>query len=326
MIRIKITAFLAACAIATISSSAFAEFPDKPVKLIVGYSPGGGTDTYARALASVAPEYLNEQPLIIINKPGGAGLPAAKLVADSKADGYTLYLASGGSFYFSTQFRDAPEDPFKDFKMVCMVGLHFPAIYVHRDSKYKTLQDLAADMKAKPGELRYSTTGRTSVWGIAALAFMQRNGISAVGVPATGGGPARALLIGKQVDFGIIGVNLIKGFEDHLRMLSVMYPERDSGNKDVPTVEEQGLNSLEVSTPTILMAPKGVPDSEIATLDAACKQMAEHKAFEGLLRKSGLSPKYRSATDTVSYLKTLTDSWKPLVEEVKQSTAAKKAN
>lgn len=320
------TKFLfAACAIAVMSSSAFAEFPDKPVKLIVGYSPGGGTDTYARALASVAPEYLNEQPLIIINKPGGSGIPAAKLVADSKADGYTLYLASGGSFFFSTQFRKAPVDPFKDFKMVCMVGLHFPAIYVHRDSKYQNLKDLAAEMKANPEKLRYSTTGRTSVWGIAALAFMQRNGISAVGVPATGGGPARALLIGKQVDFGVIGVNLIKGFEDHLRMLSVMYPQRDPSNKDVPTVEEMGLDSLEVVTPTILMAPKSVPDAQIAALDASCKKMVEHKAFPALLKKSGLSPKYRSSAETVAYFKNLTESWKPIVEDVKKSMAAEKS-
>ncbi|MEQ9329561.1 MAG: tripartite tricarboxylate transporter substrate binding protein [Rhodospirillales bacterium] len=308
-----------AMAISLISASAFAEFPEKPVKLIIGYSPGGGTDTYGRALASVAPEYLNEQPLIIVNKPGGSGLPAAKLVAESNADGYTLYLASGGSYYFSTQFRKDPDaDPFKDFKMVCMVGLHFPAIYVHKDSKYKTLQDLAADIKAKPGELRYATTGRTSVWGIASLAFLQKNDMGAVGVPATGGGPARALLIGNQVDFGIIGVNLIKGFEDSLRMLAVMYPDRDQGNKEIPTVEELGLKSLEVSTPTILMAPKDVPDAVIAKLDSACKQMAEHKAFKELLQKSGLSAKYRSSAETVTYIKELTDSWQPLIADVKK--------
>ena len=74
-----------------------------------------------------------------------------------------------------------------------------------------------------------------------------------------------------------------------------MYPDRDQGNKEIPTVEELGLKSLEVSTPTILMAPKDVPDAVIAKLDSACKQMAEHKAFKGLLQKSGLSAKYRSS-------------------------------
>ena len=109
---------IAAGAIATLASPAFAAFPEKPITLVVGFGAGGGTDSYARALASVAPEYIGRQPMIIVNKAGGSGVPAAKYVADSKPDGYTLYLASGGSFYFSTQFRKAPVDPFKDFKIV----------------------------------------------------------------------------------------------------------------------------------------------------------------------------------------------------------------
>ncbi len=319
-----IRTLLTACAIATMAYPAFADFPEKPIKMIIGYAPGGGTDTYGRALASVAPSYINDQPLIIVNKPGGSGIPAAKKVADSKADGYTLYLASGGSFYFSTQFGKAPVDPFKDFKMVCMIGVHVPAVFVHKESKIKDLKELMAEVKSNPGKLRYSTTGRTSVWSIAALAFLNRNKLDAVGVPAAGGGPARALLIGKQVDFGVIGINLLGGFEDHLRPLAVIHPERDINQKNLATVGELGFQSLEVVTPTILMAPKNVPNDKIAILDSACAKMVKHKAFGGLLKKSGLQAKYRSSADALTYFKSLAESWKPIVDEVKKARKARK--
>jgi tripartite-type tricarboxylate transporter receptor subunit TctC len=314
----------AAGAIATLASPAFAAFPEKPITLVVGFGAGGGTDSYARALASVAPEYIGRQPLIIVNKAGGSGVPAAKYVADSKPDGYTLYLASGGSFYFSTQFRKAPVDPFKDFKVVCMVGRLLPAVFVHKDSKFKSAKELVDHVKANPGKLRYSTPGRTSTWGIAGLAFAKRNGLKAVDVPAKGGSPARGLLIGKQVDFSVIGVHLINGFQDQVKALGLIYPERDPNNKKIPTVKEQGLNLLEVFTPMIIMAPKGVSDERVAALDSSCKKMTSHKAYGKLLKKAGLPAKYKAGPATATYYKKLAKSWDPLINELKAASKKKK--
>ena len=290
----KFKTFLAASAfaIASVAVPALAVFPEKPITLVVGFGAGGGTDSYARALASVAPTFINNQPLIVVNKPGGSAIPAAKYVADSTPDGHTLYLASGGSFYFSTQFRKAPVDPFKDFKIVCMVGRLLPALFVHQGSKFKTAKELVDHVKANPGKLRYSTPGRTTTWGIAGLAFTKRNNMNAVDVPAKGGAPARGLLIGKQVDFSVIGVHLINGFQDQVRALGLIYPERDPNNKKIPSVKEQGLNLLEVFTPMIIMAPKDVPNSIISSLDTACKNMTSHKAYGKLLKKAGLPAKY----------------------------------
>ena len=154
---------------------------------------GVGTDSYARALASVTPTFINNQPLIAVIKSSGSAIPAAKYVANSTPDGHTLYLAPGSSFYFSTQFRRAPVDPFEDFKMVCMVGRLLPALFVHQGSKFKTAKELVYHVKANPGQLRYSTPGRTKTWGIAGLAFTKRNNLNAVDVPAKGGGPASGL-------------------------------------------------------------------------------------------------------------------------------------
>jgi tripartite-type tricarboxylate transporter receptor subunit TctC len=300
-----------------------AEFPRKPITVVVGYGAGGGTDSYARALASVAPEYINRQPLIVVNKPGGSGVPAAKYVADSKPDGHTLHLASAGALYFSTQFRKAPVGPFKDFKIVCMVGRLLPAVFVHQDSKYKTAKELIADAKANPGKLRFATPGRTSTWGIAGLGFVLRNGMKAQDVPAKGGAPARGLVIGKQVDFGVFGIHLKSGFEDSVRPLGLLFPERDPNNKKVPTLKELGVNYVEVLTPMIIMAPKATPDARVAYLDGACKKMTSHKAYGKLLKKAGLPVKYLSGPDATAYYKGLTKEWRPLVDEIKSKMKKK---
>lgn len=314
-------AILAAAALAPAQA---AEFPTKPVTLVVGYGAGGGTDSYARALASVAPEYINLQPLIVVNKAGGSGIPAAKYVSDSKPDGHTLYLASGGAFYFSTKFRKAPVDPLKDFKTVCMVGRLLPAVFAHKDdNRYNNTKDLVEDARKNPGKLRFATPGRTSTWGIAGLAFVSRNGMKAQDVPAKGGAPARGLLIGKQVDFAVIGIHLINGFQDQVKALGLIFPERDPNNKNVPTLKEQGVNFTEVFTPMLVMAPKGVPDDRIAVLDAACKKMTSHKAYGKLLKKAGLPAKYLSSSEATKYYLKLTNTWAPIVDELKSKKKKK---
>ncbi len=316
------TAALAAFTFGFGAASA-ADFPRKPVTVIVGYGAGGGTDSYARALASVAPEFLNLQPLVVVNKPGGSGVPAAKFVADSKPDGHTIHLASSGALYFSTQFRKAPVDPFDDFKIICMVGRLLPAVFVHQDSPIKTAKQLVEEARANPGKMRFATPGRTTTWGIAALAFADVNDIKAQDVPAKGGGPARGLVIGKQVDYGIFGIHLRSGFEDQIRPLGLLFPERDPNNKDVATMTELGVDFTQVFTPMILMAPKGISDERLAALDTACKNMTSHKAFVRLMGKAGLPAKYMSGPDTLKYYKELTVTWQPIVDQIKAAMKKK---
>ena len=324
MILKKILAVGAAIVASVATAPAHAaEFPSKPLTVVVGFGAGGGTDSYARALASVAPEYTNLQPLIVVNKPGGSGVPAAKFVADAKPDGHTIYLASGGSFYFSTKFRKAPVDPIDDFKIVCMVGRLLPGLFVHQDSQFKDAKSLVDYAKANPGKLRFSTPGRTSTWGIAGLAFVGRNGLKAQDVPAKGGAPARGLLIGKQVDFSVIGVHLINGFQDQIRVLGLIFPERDPNNKKVPTMKEQGIPSTEVFTPMLLMVPKATPDATVVKLDGACKKMTAHKAYGKLLKKAGLPAKYLSGPDATAYYSKLTATWSPIVDELKSKQKKK---
>ena len=318
-LRTLVVAFCAPCMVAAPWSAASGdEFPRKPVTLVVGYGAGGGTDTYARAMASVAPEYINFQPLVVVNKPGGSGVPAAKYVADSNPDGHTMHLASGGALYFSTQFRKAPVDPIADFKMVCQIGRLLPAVMVHKDSPFKNATDLVEHAKANPGKMRMATPGRTSTWGIAGLAFLKRNGLQAQDVPAKGGAPARALVIGKQTDFGVFGIHLRRGFEGQVRPLGLLFPERDPNNPDVETVSEQGVELTSVFTPMMIMVPKATSDERVKTLDEACAKIAAHKAFVKLMQKSGLPVKYLNSKDAAAKYDEMIASWEPLVTELKK--------
>lgn len=312
-IRASVLAVASLCAATAVAE----DFPRKPVTMVVGYGAGGGTDTYARAMASVAPEYINLQPLVVVNKPGGSSVPAAKYVADSKADGHTLHLASAGALYFSTQFRKAPVDPVADFKMVCQIGRLLPAVHVSKDSPLGDVKQLLDYAKANPGKVRFATPGRTSTWGIAALAFAKRNDIQGQDVPAKGGAPTRGLVIGNQVDYGVFGIHLRKGFEGQLKTLGLLFPERDPNNPEIPTLKEQGVAFTSVYTPMMVMAPRDTPDANVAALDAACKKISEHKAFVKLMAKSGLPVQYLSGPDAANRYNELIASWSPLVAELK---------
>ena len=205
-----------------------------------------------------------------------------------------------------------------------MVGRLLLGLFVHMDSEFKNAKQLVDYAKKYPGKMRFSTPGRTSTWGIAGLTFISRNGIEAQDIPAKGGAPARGLLIGKQVDFGVFGIHLINGFQDQVRALGLIFPERDPNNKKVPTIGDQGLVATEVFTPMLLMAPKDVPVERVVALDGACKKMTSHKAYGKLLKKAGLPAKYLSGPDATKYYIKLTDNWAPIVDELKAKAKANK--
>jgi tripartite-type tricarboxylate transporter receptor subunit TctC len=299
-------------------------FPNKPINLVVGYAPGGGTDIYARAVASLVKDRLNGQPIVVVNKPGAGGLVGAKYVADSRADGYTLHLASAGAMYFGSQLRGFPLDPNNDLVMVSQVGRLLPALVVHKDSPLKTSNDLVAQIKANPGKIRYSTPGRGSTWATAGLAFNMRNDLDSKPVPFKGGSKARAAVIGKQVDYTVIGLHLVRGFEDQIKPLGLIFPERDAYNPDVPTLKEQGVAYTEVFTPMMIFAPAKTPPERVKYLDEALKKITGDPEYDKKMRKAGLPAKYLSGKEGTDYYLRLQKEWAPLVVELKKGMAKKK--
>ncbi len=302
-----------------LTTGAFAaNYPKRPINVIVPYKAGGGVDTYARALAATASKGIVKVPLVVVNKAGSGGLNGAQGVVGAKPDGYTFMLTSGGSFLLSTMTRTTKIDALESFDFVAQVGELTTALMVPVNSPFKTVQDLIDAAKAKPGSLRWAHSGRGGFHNVAGLGFLAKNGIKAQDVPFKGGGPARAALIGAQTDFGFIGIQQLAGFESQIRALAVNAAERDSVMKDVPSFGELNIPFAKISSPVILAAPNGTSPEIIAFLQDAMKKITEEKGFAETLAKGGTSPRFQDGAGVKATLTSMKTDAEPLLAGLKK--------
>lgn len=317
LLQLTGAAFLA-MATALGPTSAQAEYPEKPITLVVGFSAGGGTDTYGRTMASLIHESLG-MPMVVANKPGAAGMIAAKFVEGQPADGYTLYMASAGSFLVKYLYdRDgAPVSPLEDFRILGMIGASIPGLLVPEDSPFESAAALVAYAKENPGKLRWAHPGRGSLFQLTGEAFLRANGIDTQDVPFKGGSKARNAVAGGQVDFGFMGVQLGKGFESRVNVLGVAGTARDAANEDVPTFDEQGLPIVKLINPQMIMAPAGMSDADAAKVTAAIKATVEGKSYSRILGKAGLSPTFMEPAQARNLLEDLQQQLSPIIEETR---------
>jgi tripartite-type tricarboxylate transporter receptor subunit TctC len=299
------------------ATSVKAEYPTKPINLMVGFSAGGGVDNYARALSSFIHEHLG-MPMVVVNKAGAAGMIAAKFTVGRKADGYTLYITNTGSLLAKSLMDGAksPIDPLVDIQPLGGAGQLVTGLFVPIDSPFKSAADLVAAAKAKPGKLRWSHPGRGSLHMLAGAAFLKSNGVTARDVPFKGGSKARNAVSGKQVDFAFMGVQLLTGFQTKLRALGVTTGKRDKVNPDIPTFGEQGLASLDIAGPMMMLGHKDLPADVIAKLVPAIKKIVGSKGFKKLTKNMGLSAFYFDPAAGKEKLKALKATLTPIVADV----------
>ena len=325
-INVLLASLLAMCVTALGTTAQAAPYPDKAVTVVVGYSAGGGTDTYARVLASVIPEYINRQPLVVVNKAGGAQIPSMKYTASSKPDGYTLQLFSGGSGIVATMMRDRGVNFLEDFIPIAQVGIVNQTLVAHKNTGYKTPSDIISAIKkanAEGKKLRWAHTGRGTITNLAVVAWLMKNDVYDMvqDVPFKGGSPTRAAILGEQVDFGGLGLQKLKGFEDKLNQIGHFSAEPDPLNKKAVSLKDLASPHVQVYSPMLMAAPKGTPQAVIDTMAAAIKKATEHKAFQKLTKKAGLGVLYRGPKETKALLEKLRDEWKPTIDFVKQRMA-----
>lgn len=184
---------------ATAPSSAWAAFPDKPIRMVVPFAPGGGTDLIARAMGVTMSEDLG-QPVIIDNKPGGGTIIGTEAVAKSAPDGYTLVMATIAHAVNPSLHRKLPFDTDKAFTPVMLVGRSPNVLVVKPDSPIKTVQDLIAAARAKPGKLNYASQGAGTSAHLAGELFKSMAKVDLIHIPYRGAGPAITDLLGGQVD------------------------------------------------------------------------------------------------------------------------------
>jgi tripartite-type tricarboxylate transporter receptor subunit TctC len=274
---------LAALALAVLCSGAHAQYPNKPIRLIVPFPPGGAAEVGARIFAQPLGQALG-QPLVIETKPGADGAIAADATMKAAPDGYTLFYATNTAFSWLPAVRkDAPYDPVNDFTPVSLVGQFGFFLFSHPSVPATNMKELLAHIRANPGKLNYGSGNSTSIVSTAQL--LQREKLDVVHVPYKGDGPLMVDLLGGRVHFAIAtpGTAAPQVREGKLRALATLLPSRSALLPDAPTMTEAGLKELSVTPWGGIFGPKGLPrditDRVSRELRALLKRPEVREAF-----------------------------------------------
>ncbi|MGY6270227.1 tripartite tricarboxylate transporter substrate binding protein [Achromobacter denitrificans] len=266
------------------------KWPERPVRLIVGFVPGGGTDVSARILSAKLSNLLGQQ-VVVENKPGASGLIAADYVAKADSDGYTLLLANMQSTVAAPYVVQSSVDPIKDFTAVRYIG-SVPNVLVVNPSKhsYTTVQNLVDDARAKPKQLLYASSGMGSPQHLSAARFSQIAGVTMEHVPYKGSGQAMTDLLGGSVDMNFDtlpgAINQIQAGK--LRPLAVTSAERSKRLPDVPTLAESGIKGLDIVQWYAVLAPAKLPKPILDKLDHALGQTLADPEIRSKLADQGM--------------------------------------
>ncbi|MEM9798317.1 MAG: tripartite tricarboxylate transporter substrate binding protein [Pseudomonadota bacterium] len=316
---IRTTLAIALTASTAIAGSALADYPEKPITLMVGFSAGGGTDTSARGFASYVHEAegMNGMPMVVVNRPGGSGQQAAAVVKDAAPDGYTLYIINSGTFAASDMSTpNAPVQPLDDLTLIgCMTQL-ITGLQVAADHPAQSASEWVEMVKSSGETVRWSASGASTMHALVGHLFLDTNEIAHQIIPFEGGSKARNALAGGQVTASFNGTQLVSGFEEQIKVLGIPSTERDPANPDIPTFGEQGLDALNVTGPMCLWGPNGMPDDVVAQLEETVEYVANNNGFGRFLGKSGLAPIFLDQEEGVAATQRLYDALGPVVEQI----------
>ncbi|MEI6319730.1 MAG: tripartite tricarboxylate transporter substrate binding protein [Pseudomonadota bacterium] len=267
--------------------AAHAGWPDKPIRIVVPFAPGGSTDSVARLSAEWLARALG-QPVTVENRTGASGTIAAEFVAQAPPDGHTLFMASLAQMSIVPHMGKVRYDPFKSFVPISVISTSFFALAVHPSLPAKNVQQLVALAKARPGQLVYGSSGNGSAAHLTMALFLQRAGLKMVHVPYKGVAPAIADLMGGHVPmvFGSVSEVLRYYKGGKLRVLGVSSEKRLDQMPEVPTVAEQGFPGYFVSTWNGLVAPAGTPKEVLSVLyngiRPACRDAGFNAKFDAM--------------------------------------------
>jgi tripartite-type tricarboxylate transporter receptor subunit TctC len=274
---------LAVFALAVLCSGAHAQYPNKPIRLIVPFPPGGAAEVGARIFAQPLGQALG-QAVVIETKPGADGAIAADATMKAAPDGYTLFYATNTAFSWVPAVRkDPPYDPVNDFTPVSLVGQFGFFLFSHPSVPATSMKELLAHIRANPGKLNYGSGNSTSIVSTAQL--LQREKLDVVHVPYKGDGPLMVDLLGGRVQFAIAtpGTAAPQVREGKLRALATLLPSRSALLPDAPTMAEAGLKELSVTPWGGIFGPKGLPrdvaDRLSRELQAVLKRPEVREAF-----------------------------------------------
>lgn len=310
---------LALCVAAT-GGAAFAQaFPDKPVRVVIPYAPGGGTDNLVRVIAPSVGSALGQQ-LIIENRPGGASLIGTALVAKAPPDGYTL-LATDLAFLVNPGLFKAkmPFDTVESFSGLTMMASAPVLLVTHPSVPAKNLAELLALARAKPGSLNYASGGYGASTHLAGELMNLAAKIAITHIPYKGTGPAMADLLAGQVQMQFAGISSARQHVEagKLRAIAVTGKQRNPAMPDVPTFDESGLAGIDADTYWGVYAPAGVPAAALATLNKAFTAAMRSPVHAERLAALGYLPIANSAPEHTQQFRNMVVRWTDVIEKAK---------
>lgn len=294
---------------------AAAAYPDRPIRMIVPYSAGGGADNTARVIAQRMSASMGQQ-VVIDNRPGAAGVIGEEAVAKATPDGYTV-LYDASAFAVNPSLRRMSFDPLKALVPISLVATAANILVVPPGAPYKTIQAFIAYAKANPGKLTFASAGSGSGSHLAGELLNAKAGIDLMHVPYKGGAPALTDVMGNQVSayFGNVASTLNYAKGGKLTALAVTSLKRNPGLPDVPTLAESGLPDFEVLEWNGVWVPKGTPPDVVARLAKEVQDAVADPHVQDKLRQMGLEPVGNSPQQFGKFVQGEAVRWGTLVRQ-----------
>jgi tripartite-type tricarboxylate transporter receptor subunit TctC len=274
---------LSSIALAACVAEVDGDYPSRPITIIVPYAPGGGGDTFTRAIAVQARDILGTK-ILVENRMGGGATIGVGSVARSKPDGYTLGFVSSSPVVVVPNFFDVPYDPAKDLTFLARFVVSPYPVLVRGNSAFSSFAELLDYGRANPGKLRWSTAGINGAPHIATEAALQKEGIESAFIPMQGSTEVLAGLLGGTIDMGVMSDYAGSLAAGDVRLLAEIGPDPIEGFPDIPTYKEMGYPLA----PTIffgLAGPAGLPDDVIKAWESALKTISESDSFKDVVQR-----------------------------------------
>ena len=299
-----------AAALLCLTGASYAQYPDKGVRLIVPYAPGGGTDLTGRLAAQRLTEALGKQ-FIVDNRTGGAGNIGTELVARATPDGYTLLIASLSNSVNVSLFPKLPINPVTNFDPVSLMVTVPMMLVVHPSLPVKSIQDLVALAKSKPGQLNYSSGGMGTANHVAGELFNYLAQVQITHVPYKGGAPALSDVIAGQIHliFGTMTMTRDFAKTGRLRALATTGTTRSAGAPELPTETEAGLKGYEMVAWYGMLAPVGTPKPVVSKLSEELARIVRIPEVRAALLAQGSEPAGSTPEDYAKFLRVEIDKW-----------------
>lgn len=293
-------------------------FPTETVKIVIPFPPGGPADLVGRALAREMSADWG-QPVVVDNRAGGNGFPAAEFVARARPDGHTLFMPFFGTLVVNPGlYASLPYDPHRDFAPITVVATLPLMLVVKPDAPWRTLDDLIADAKRRPGALTYASGGIGQGAHLAGALLAKMAGIQLTHVPYRGNAPAVADVIAGHVGmiFDGMATSLPHVRDGRLRAIAVSTAQRATAMPELPTVAEYGLRGFDVGSWFGLLAPAGTPAPVVERINGEVRTALGREAIRKLVSDAGLEAMPCSPEEFATKIRTETRRWTELIREI----------